>query len=236
MATLYQKTLDTADKSTNFGAGWYSISTWHTNNNANYLPAQGILNSDNTQGYGSRVGFFFLDDLGSSLTGKTITNIYLKITYGTYGYANTTKTLVLNKATQSAAPKTGDGVKGSTLVGDQLGTLSVSGTKSDTNVAIEYNLNSTSNTALFNAMTSYLLSGGNGFTIYNGETSTTSQGYSNNFLDIVRIEMTISGESPGYAYYKNNGTWVKCKVYYKNNGTWVQVKPYYKNNGTWTLV
>lgn len=222
MAT-YTKTFHQSEGAANFGYGKYNISTWWTN--SNYPAYQGDYNSTSD---GSRVGFCFLDNVGTTLTGKSISNIALSITYTNAGKSDDA-VLTICKSLVTAAPKTGDGIKGSNVVGDTLGTLTA-----PYNTTSSYTLNSSSNTALFNAMAAYLAAGNNMLVFYNGETKSGT--YTSNYRGISDLTITVTYTDPGYAYYKNNGTWVKCKVYYKNNGTWVQVKPYYKNNGTWTLV
>ena len=213
----------TANSSSTIGYAQYGSTTWNTgtSNGACQGAYQGTSSSN------SRVGVMVFNGAGAALKGKIITQIALKITCSSAGSGSTSKKLSFRRANYQSL-KTG--IKGSAQVGNALGTLTG---KFYGNTVI-HTLNTTTNSALFNAMKAYLAEGNSALVLYNGETSSSS-GYSTNYARVTSITMTVTYIA-ATVWVNVGGTWKQCLVYYCNNGTWVQCTPYYNSGGTWVRV
>ena len=213
----------TAGSSSTIGYAQYGSTTWNkgTTDGACQGAYQGTTASK------SRVGVLVFSNAGSTLQGKVIQKIVLKITASGAGSAGSSKVLSFRKALYQSL-KTG--IKGSEQVGAALGTLTGKFYSNTT----EHTLSPTSNTALFNAMKDYFLAGNSVLVIYNGETSSSS-GYSTNYARLTTVVLTVT-YIEATVWYNNGGTWTQCTVWYCNNGTWVQCVPYYNSSGTWIRV
>lgn len=156
-----------------------------------------------------------------------ISQITLRITCSAAGSASSSKKLSLKRANYQTL---NTGVKGSAQVGASLGTL----TGTFYNNTATHTLSATSNTALFEAMRTYLLAGNSAIVIHNGETSSSS-GYSTNYARVTSCVITVT-YMDATVWYRNGSTWVQCAVWYRNGGTWVQCVPWYRSGNTWVRV
>ena len=213
----------TAGSSTTIGYAQYGSTSWNTgtSNGACQGAYQGTASSN------SRVGVLVFSNAGSTLKGKVIQEITLKITASGAGSGKTDKVISFRKALYQSL-KTG--IKGSAQVGDALGTLT--GKFYDNTVT--HTLSPSTNTALFNAVKDYFAAGNSVLVIYNGETSSSS-GYSSNYARLTTVVLTVTYIDAA-VWYCNGGTWQQCTVWYCNNGTWVQCVPYYNSGGSWIRV
>lgn len=213
----------TANSNTTIGYALYGSSSWSkgSSNGA----CQGAYQK--TSASGSRVGVMLFSGAGMALKGKIIRNIVFSITSSKAGSGSTSKVLTFRKGTQQTFPTGGNG---SAMVGDVLGTLTGKFYGNTTT----FTLNASSNTAFFNALSTYLRAGNSLLVLYNGETSTSS-GYSANYARVTSITMTVTYEA-ATVWYRTGGQWVQCAVYYRLNGVWVQVAPYYRSGGAWIQV
>lgn len=223
-----------------FGYGWYSDANGHWNAGTSAYARQGYASSD-TSSYKGRVGFMIFTGAGSTLSGKTITNITLDITTNNSGInigTTGTKTITFKKSLRQTIPdnyvsSSKKGTVGSTIVGDTLGSL----TENFYNNTKTITLNSSTNATLFSNLAKYFSDGNSMVLVHSGETAVASgASYSSNYLVITSIKITVTYEDAAFVYYRNNGAWVKCLVYYRNNGAWAQVNPHYRNNGSWVKV
>lgn len=122
---------------------------------------------------------------GMNLANKVITGIWLTVDAAKAGYgAGSTKTVYLRKANYQSG--IASGVTGLGYKGDALGTFSGSFYGNTTSYQITG--------ALFTAMAAYIAQGNNSFTIYNPTPSTSSQGYSYNYLQWNSVTITITYE------------------------------------------
>ena len=213
----------TANTESTLATGYYDTSSWRDGAEA-YQGAAGTVASSTT-GRKSRVGVILFSGAGTTLKSKFIKSITLKITADSSGYgSDTSKTLTIRKSNYQTIDKS---IASKGYVGDILGTITgifYGNTK-------EYTLNSSNNSALFNALKAYMESGNSCLVIYNGEHVGDTASYSRNFLSLTKVILTVEYED-NYIYYNNNGTATKCAVYYNNNGTAVRCAAYYNNNGT----
>ena len=213
----------TAGSSTTIGYAQYGSTSWNTgtSNGACQGAYQGTASSN------SRVGVLVFSNAGSTLKGKVIQEITLKITASGAGSGKTDKVISFRKALYQSL-KTG--IKGSAQVGDALGTLT--GKFYDNTVT--HTLSPSTNTALFNAVKDYFAAGNSVLVIYNGETSSSS-GYSSNYARLTTVVLTVTYIDAA-VWYCNGGTWQQCTVWYCNAGTWIQCVPYYNSGGSWIRV
>lgn len=187
-----------------------------------------------TDGYGARqgaadsssaerscVGVMIFGGMASALKGVRITKITLTITCSTRGNTST-KTMTLRRSNLNSRS---DSAQGSAYAGSVLGTLSnVFRGNTSTHV-----LDSSSNTALFEAMAAYLKEGHDILTIYNGERGSGS-GNTANYLEVTSITIAVE-YSKGTVHYNDGGRIVECAVYYCDGGNIVEVAPYYNDGG-----
>ena len=164
---------------------------------------------------------------GVALQGKIISQITLRITCSAAGSSSSSKKLSFRRANYQTL-KTG--INGSAQVGDSLGTL----TGTFYNNTATHTLNTTTNTALFEAMRIYLTAGNSALVLYNGETSSSS-GYSANYARVTSCVITVT-YMDATVWYCVGGVWRQCAVWYCSNGTWVQCIPWYNSGGTWIRV
>ena len=213
----------TANSSSTIGCAQYGSTTWNTgtSNGACQGAYQGTTASK------SRVGVMVFSGAGSTLKGKIITQIALKITCSAAGSGSSSKKLSFRRASYQSL-KTG--IKGSPQVGNALGTL----TGKFYGNTVTHTLNATTNAALFNAMKAYLAEGNSALVLYNGETSSSS-GYSGNYARVTTCVITVT-YMDATVWYCNAGTWRQCTVWYCNAGTWIQCVPYYNSGGSWIRV
>ena len=213
----------TANSSSTIGYAQYGSTTWNkgTTNGACQGAYQGTTASK------SRVGVMVFSGAGAALRGKVITQITLKITCSAAGSASTSKKLSFRRANYQTLQT---GIAGSAQVGAALGTLTG---KFYDNTAT-HTLNSSTNTALFEAMKAYFAEGNSALVLYNGETSGSSS-YSSNYARVTTCVLTVT-YMDATVWYRDGGTWKQCTVWYRNGGAWVQVVPYYRNGGTWIRV
>ncbi len=201
--------------------GWvrYGYSDWETgyDNGAR----QGAYHATSTK-Y-SRVGVMVFSGAGDALKGKSIKRITMQITTSSAGY-NNSKTITFHRANYQYMYTGGNG---SAQVGDTLGTLKGVFYKS----TLTFTLDETQNAELFNNLAAYFREGNSALSIYNGETS-SSTGYSANYLCVNQCSITVEYSS-GTVYYRKNGAWVKCSPYVRKNGEWVKCIPYCRKNGEW---
>ena len=151
----------------------------------------------------------------------------MKITCSAAGSGSSSKKLSFRRSVYQSL-KTG--ITGSAQVGAVLGTL----TGTFYNNTVTHTLNTTTNSALFNAMKAYLAAGNSALVLYNGETSSSS-GYSTNYARVTTCVITVTYMDATVWYY-NAGTWRQCTVWYCNAGTWIQCVPYYNSGGSWIRV
>lgn len=209
----------TAGNASTIGNARYSYDDWDTGSSSG--ARQGAYKS--TSASKSRVGVMVFSGAAAALTGKTIKKITLKITTSSAGY-NHNKTISFRKANYQYL---NTGVDGSAQVGASLGGL----TGVFYNTTLTFTLDKSNNTALFNNLAAYFKEGNCTLSIYNGETS-SSTGYSANYLCVNQCVLTVEYES-GTVYYRKDGAWKKCSAYYRKNGQWVKCVPYYRKNGEW---
>lgn len=213
----------TAGSSSTIGYAQYGSSSWSTGSSNG--ACQGAY--QNTSASGSRVGVMVFSGAGAALRGKIITQITLKITSSSAGSGSTSKKLSFRRANYQSLTT---GIRGSAQVGAVLGTLTG---KFYGNTAT-HTLNTSTNTALFEAMKAYLAEGNSALVLYNGETSSSS-GYSTNYARVTTCVLTVT-YMDATVWYRNGSAWTQCTVWYRNAGAWVQVVPYYNSGGTWVRV
>jgi len=213
----------TAGSSTTIGFAQYGSTSWNTGttNGACQGAYQGTAASN------SRVGVLVFSKAGTTLKGKVIQSISLKITCSAAGSGSSSKVLSFRKALYQSL-KTG--IKGSAQVGTALGTL----TGKFYNNTVTHTLSASSNAPFFANLKAYLSAGNSVLVLYNGETSSSS-GYSSNYARVTTCVMTVTYVDAS-VWYNNGGTWTQCTVWYCNAGTWVQCIPYYNSGGTWVQV
>ena len=71
--------------------------------------------------------------------------------------------------------------------------------------------------------------------LYNGETSSSSSGYSSNYARVTSCTISVT-YIDAVVWYRDGSTWRQCTVWYRLNGAWVQVVPYYNSGGAWVRV
>lgn len=213
----------TANSSSTIGYALYGSTSWSTGSSNG--ACQGAYQG--TTAAKSRVGVMVFTNAATVLKGKVIQSIKFSITCSAAGSSSSSKVLTFKEALYQAPAS---GLKGSDLVGSTLGTL----TGKFYNNTVTHTLSASSNADLFKKMAAYFASGKQTLVIHNGETSSSS-GYSTNYLRITSITITVTYVAAA-VWYNNNGTWVQCAVYYCNAGTWMQVTPYYNSGGTWVQV
>lgn len=184
---------------------------------------------ETTQAARSRVGVMVFTGAGAALRDKTITQIALTFTCTSAGSDSSNKVLTLCRANYQVLQTE---TTGSAYVGAALGTL----TGKFFNNITTHILSASSNSALFQAMVSYLNEGNSALVIYNGEVSLSGAGaYSANYTRISSCTLTVTYED-ATVWHCIDGVWKKCTVWcYINNG-WVHCVPYYNNLGTWIKV
>lgn len=213
----------TANSSTTIGYTKYGSSSWSTGSSSG--ACQGAY--QDTSASGSRVGIIVFNGCGAAVKGKIISRIVLSITSASAGSGSSSKVLTLHEANYQTLDRT---VTGGEQVGDLLGTLQGK-FYGNTN---EYVLDEESNSALFEALRSYLQSGNSAVVLYNGETSSSS-GYSSNFARVSSCTITVT-YMDAVLWYNDNGVWRACAVWYRKNGTWRQCVPYFRKDGYWIQV
>lgn len=208
----------TANNGSTIGRCKYGSNNWDLgySNGARQGAYKGTSNSK------SYVGVMVFQNAGKYLKGNTIKKITMQFTCSAAGYA-TNKTLTVRKARYQYLA----GVYGSSQVGDTLGTLY----GLFYNRTLTFTLDQNTNAALFNNLAAYFKEGNCTLSIYNGETSSSS-GYSSNYLCINQCVLTVEYES-GTVYYRKDGAWKRCSAYYRKNGQWIKCIPYYRKNGEW---
>lgn len=212
----------TADSKSTIGYCRYGATSWNTGYDTG--ACQGAY--EGTSASDSRVGIMVFQDAGLYLKGRAIKKITFSITCPGAGSGSSSKKLSFRKANYQYINKD---VKGSAQVGSALGTLTG---KFYENTST-HTLNSTSNSAFFNALKQYLYEGNCALIIYNGEVSGSNEGdYSSNYARINSITITVEYEE-ATVWYHNGSQWIECGVYYFNGGSWVQVVPYYNSGGSW---
>ena len=122
---------------------------------------------------------------GMNLANKVITDIWLTIDAAKAGYgAGSSKTVFLRKANYQNYIESG--ITGYGYAGDELGTFDGSFYGNTTSYYITG--------SLFNQMAAYIAQGNNAFTIYNPYPSSSSQGYSYNYLQWSSVVITVTYE------------------------------------------
>ena len=122
---------------------------------------------------------------GMSLANKVITDIWLTIDAAKAGYgAGSSKTVFLRKANYQNYIESG--ITGYGYAGDELGTFDGSFYGNTTSYYITG--------SLFTQMAAYIAQGNNAFTIYNPYPSSSSQGYSYNYLQWSSVVITVTYE------------------------------------------
>ena len=122
---------------------------------------------------------------GMNLANKVITDIWLTIDANKSGYgAGSSKTVFMRKANYQNYIESG--ITGYGYVGDALGTFDGSFYGNTTSYYITG--------SLFNQMAAYIAQGNNTFTIYNPSPSSSSQGYSYNYLQWSGVVITVTYE------------------------------------------
>jgi hypothetical protein len=122
---------------------------------------------------------------GLNLTNKVITQIKLKVTAAEAGYgAGITKTVYVRESKYQAASQSG--ITGSNYYGPALGTFTGS-----------FYGNTTTNTlsgTLFTNLAAYLSEGNNTICLFNPNPSTSSQGYSSNYMQWDACQIIVTYE------------------------------------------
>lgn len=213
----------TANSSTTIGYAKYGSDSWSTGTTNG--ACQGAY--QDTTASTSRVGVIVFSGAGAALKGKAIKQITLKITSSSAGSGSDGKVLSFRKANYQTLNTS---VKGSAQVGAVLGTL----TGKFYGNTVTHTLDASTNTALFTALKAYLAAGNSAVVLYNGETSSSS-GYSDNYVRITACTITVSYEEAS-VWYNNAGEWLQCTVWYCKDGQWIQCIPYYNQDGTWIQV
>ena len=122
---------------------------------------------------------------GMNLANKVITDIWLTIDAAKAGYgAGSSKTVFLRKANYQNYIESG--ITGYGYAGDELGTFDGSFYGNTTSYYITG--------SLFTQMAAYIAQGNNAFTIYNPYPSSSSQGYSYNYLQWSSVVITVTYE------------------------------------------
>ena len=122
---------------------------------------------------------------GMNLANKVITDIWLTIDANKSGYgAGSSKTVFMRKANYQNYIESG--ITGYGYAGDALGTFDGSFYGNTTSYYITGNL--------FTQMAAYIAQGNNTFTIYNPSPSSSSQGYSYNYLQWSGVVITVTYE------------------------------------------
>ena len=122
---------------------------------------------------------------GMNLANKVITDIWLTIDAAKAGYgAGSSKTVFLRKANHQNYIESG--ITGYGYAGDELGTFDGSFYGNTTSYYITG--------SLFTQMAAYIAQGNNAFTIYNPYPSSSSQGYSYNYLQWSSVVITVTYE------------------------------------------
>ena len=122
---------------------------------------------------------------GMNLANKVITDIWLTIDANKSGYgAGSSKTVFMRKANYQNYIESG--ITGYGYAGDALGTFDGSFYGNTTSYYITG--------SLFNQMAAYIAQGNNTFTIYNPSPSSSSQGYSYNYLQWSGVVITVTYE------------------------------------------
>ena len=122
---------------------------------------------------------------GMNLANKVITDIWLTIDAAKAGYgAGSSKTVFLRKANYQDYIESG--ITGYGYAGDELGTFDGSFYGNTTSYYITG--------SLFTQMAAYIAQGNNAFTIYNPYPSSSSQGYSYNYLQWSSVVITVTYE------------------------------------------
>lgn len=203
------------------GYARYGSTSWTSGKASQGAYASGTMTASD-----SRVGVMVFSGLGEAVKGKNITAIGLAFKAESAGQGGS-KVLSLCKSNYQTANTS---VRGSAYVGDALGTLS--GNFYDH--IQTYDLTSGE---VFNNLKAYFEAGNSAIVCYNGEkTKMGSHDYSNNYMTLSVVQISITFEDGGCVWYNDNGSWQKCEVWYNDNGSWQKVAPYYNNNGTWTEV
>lgn len=175
----------------------------------------------------SYVGFILFPGAGAALKDANIQDITLTITTNYSGTQDGNSTITIHKSNyQEFQTGAQPNNWGSAYVGDTLGTLTGNFYKNTTT----HKLNSTTNSALFNALKTYFSQGNSAITIYNGETTTTQQGTAN-YITITSC--TLSVNTGGVLYYYDGSKWVECFPYYYDGSKWIQCIPYYYDGSEW---
>lgn len=213
----------TANSSSTIGYAQYGSTVWNTGTSNG--ACQGAYQA--TTSSGSRVGVMVFSGAGAALQGKIITQITLQFTCSAAGSSAGNKVLSIRKANYQTLQT---GIAGSAQVGAALGMLT--GTFYDNTAA--HTLNATTNTALFEAIKTYLAAGNSVLVLYNGETSTSS-GYSANYARVTSCTITMTYVD-ATVWYRNGSTWRECAVWYCRNGVWIQCVPWYNSGGVWIRV
>ena len=122
---------------------------------------------------------------GLNLTNKVITQIKLKVTAAEAGYgAGTTKTVYVRESKYQAASQSG--VSGGNYYGLALGTFTGSFYGNTTTTTLSG--------TLFTNLAAYLAAGNNTICLFNPSPSTSSQGYSNNYMQWDACQIIVTYE------------------------------------------
>lgn len=122
---------------------------------------------------------------GLNLANKVITQIKLKVTAAEAGYgAGTTKTVYVRESKYQAASESG--VTGGNYYGPALGTFTGSFYGNTTTTTLSG--------TLFTNLAAYLAAGNNTICLFNPSPSTSSQGYSNNYMQWNACQIIVTYE------------------------------------------
>lgn len=203
-----------------------SLLRWANNNSTSWSEdaSQGSYQSTSR----TRTGIIIFSTIGTSLLGKIITNIALRITATGAGSASSRKVLTFKESNYQDSSPSGRGDRyPSTLLGTLTGRFY--------NNTSSHVLNASTNTTFFNNLSSYLSAGNHVLIIHNGEKSSSSSSYSSNYAKVSAMSMTVTYEEPGGVVYHREGTtWKKGTPYVYHNGSWVKGEAYIYHNGIWT--
>ena len=219
--------------SASVATAYYSTSaSWHNNGTQAY---QGFYTGTTY----SRVGVISFGTLGTQLKGKKIESITLNVTVAA-GTNNSKRTITFwssnyqsidTTKTGASYPKTQLGV----LTGNGNG-LAYSTANGDRSYVFDPNTSAAVAPGLFEALATRLTAGDTTFIIYNGETSLySSYSYSQNYLSVKNVSMTITYSEYGLVYIGNGSGFDAYTVHVHNGTGWEQYAPYIHNGTTWEL-
>lgn len=216
----------TANSSSTLSWARYNSTSWSNDSKA----MQGLYTTGSASLKQSRIGIMVFNNVGTDMKGKNITNIQLQFVTGGSGYDSNSKVMGLYSARRAGKVT---GITGEQQIGTKLGDL----TGHFYNATVTFQLNASSNSAIFTNLRNFILGGGYTLACYSGESKKSgSHDYSYNFMSVTKATMTVTYDDASTVKYYDGSSWKDCHAYYYDGSAWKLCDPYYYDGSAWKRV